>query len=84
MFAGVEMEGGVSDKVGLEKREISLLKYAYYKHVGSYRLIREAGERMRSALVHMGLRVVMPYIEIYGHWEQDEGKLETELIMALG
>jgi len=82
VFAGVEMEEVVGE-VGLEKRDISLLRYAYHKHVGPYSLIRESGMRMRSELEQMGLKAGWPYIEIYGHWEKDERKLETELIIGI-
>ena len=83
VFAGVEMEEDVRDVPGLERRDILLTKYAYYKHVGPYKLIGEAGGRMRDEVTRNGLTTGWPYIEIYGHWEKDEEKLETELIMAL-
>jgi hypothetical protein len=30
-----------------------------------------------------GFETTLPYIEIYGHWTNDETKLETELLMSL-
>src|SRR5438132_14160596 len=43
VFAGVELTN-VSDKnVPLEYKSVTLLKYAYYKHIGPYRLIKNAG-----------------------------------------
>lgn len=84
VFAGVEPENDVNgSNYGLEKKEINLEKYAYYKHIGPYNLIKQAGQNMRSQLASQGFEVVLPYIEIYGHWTNDEIKSETELIMCL-
>ncbi len=37
---------------------------------------------MRDKLKRKGLEPILPYIEIYGHWTNDESKLETELLSA--
>ncbi|MEJ0101993.1 MAG: hypothetical protein WDO19_05270 [Bacteroidota bacterium] len=51
---------------------------------GPYNLIKtsranDEGRIKRTAV----LRISDPYIEIYGHWTNDETKLETELLMCL-
>ena len=38
---------------------------------------------MRRELENRGLETILPYIEVYGHWNNDETKLETELYMCL-
>jgi hypothetical protein len=38
---------------------------------------------MRDELKNKGFEIRLPYIEIYGHWINDETKLETELLMNL-
>jgi len=84
VFTGVELEDEINSNVSaLERKKIHLESYAYYKHIGPYSLIRETGERMRNELVKEGYKVILPYIEIYGHWTNDDTKLETELIMCL-
>ena len=83
VFAGVELEDQSITDTGLEKKEILLTKYAYYKYIGPYSLIKQAGDNMQRELQRMGLKPGLPYIEIYGHWTNDETKLETELLMAL-
>ncbi len=83
VFAGVELENVPGNNAGLEQKSISLIKYAYYKHIGPYSLIKQAGQTMRSELKSKGFEATFPYIEIYGHWTQDESKLETELLMSL-
>jgi effector-binding domain-containing protein len=72
-----------NQNTGLEHKSITLLKYAYYKHIGSYSLIKQAGQNMTDELKSKGYETILPYIEIYGHWTNDESKLETELLMSV-
>ena len=85
VFAGVELDNIFSNEIGLEleHKVISLNKYAYYKHVGTYNLIKQVGLDMKSELKSKGYETDLPYIEIYGHWTNDETKCETELFMSL-
>ena len=83
VFAGVELDNILPKHIELEHKVISLNKYAYYKHVGSYNLIKQAGLDMKSELKLKGYETDLPYIEIYGHWTNDETKCETELFMSL-
>ena len=83
VFAGVELED-ISNASGmLEQKNITLAKYAYYKHIGPYSLIKQAGANMRTELKNRGLETGLPYIEIYGHWTNDESTCETELLISL-
>lgn len=83
IFAGVELNGTLIQDTGLEQKSITLLKYARYKHIGPYHLIKQGGQNMTDELKRQGLETTLPYIEIYGHWTKDETKLETELLMSL-
>lgn len=84
VFAGVELDNPSDGKsYGLEKKSVNLEKYAYYKQIGPYRLIKRIGQNMTTQLTQKGYEVILPYIEIYGHWTSDESKLETELLMCL-
>jgi len=83
VFAGVELEDSSNPDTGLEIKYISMPKYGYYKHIGPYQLIKQAGDNMTKELAANGFQVGLPYIEIYGHWTNDETKLETELLMAI-
>ena len=83
VFAGVELNGIPNQETGLEKKSITLLKYACYKHIGPYNLIKQAGQNMTDELKSKGYETILPYIEIYGHWTKDETKLETQLLMTL-
>ena len=83
VFAGVELDNIPDQFIGLEHKELVLSHYAYYKHIGPYNLIKQAGQNMRDYLKEKGFETCLPYIEIYGHWSNDESKLETELLMSL-
>ena len=83
VFAGVELENSPDTSIGLEQKQLNLPRYAYYKHVGPYNLIKQAGTEMTDELKKQGLETTLPYIEIYGHWGPDESKLETELLMSI-
>ena len=83
VFAGVELEDQNTPDTGLEQKRIHLVKYAYYKHIGPYNLIKQVGQAMREELKSQGFETDLPYLEIYGHWTADESKLETELLMCL-
>lgn len=82
VFAGVELDDPIDD-TGLEQKSVDLEKYAYYKHIGPYNLIKQAGLNMTNELKKKGFETRLPYIEIYGHWTTDDTKLETELLMCL-
>ena len=83
VFAGVELNDIPGQQSGLEQKHITLLKYASYRHIGPYHLIKQAGQAMTEELKNKGYETILPYIEIYGHWTNDEAKLETELLMSL-
>ena len=83
VFAGVELDGTVAKDTGMEQKNIHLAKYGHYKHIGPYQLIKQSGQRMTDELKQRGFEIISPCIEIYGHWTNDESKLETELLMAL-
>ncbi len=83
VFAGVELDETPNAGTGLEQKEIILDKYAYYKHIGPYHLIKQTGQAMTAELTKRGVKTALPYVEIYGHWTNDETKLETELLVNL-
>jgi effector-binding domain-containing protein len=83
VFAGVELHNSPANDIRLEHKNIRLEKYAYYKHIGPYNQLKQAGQNMRNELTKKGFEISFPYIEIYGHWTSDETKLETELFMCL-
>ena len=62
---------------------VNLTKYAYWKHIGPYTELKDAYDGMNSELEKRILNSYYPFLEIYGHWTEDENKLETEIIFSL-
>jgi hypothetical protein len=83
VFAGVELYDPPDHETGLEQKVVELTHYAYYNHIGPYQLIKQAGQNMRDEMKNKGFETCLPYVEIYGHWTNDETKLETGLLMSL-
>ncbi len=83
VFCGLEFKGEPSAVPGLELRRIELARYAYYRHVGPYEQIPAAYAILKSELESLGLRPVLPGLEIYGHWNEDPQKLVTEIIQNI-
>ncbi len=86
IFAGVVLNSGAEDlpaAAGLERKTVRLTRYAYWKHVGPYHLLPATGASMTKAIEAKGLRTGWPMIEVYGHWTNDESKLETETFVAI-
>jgi hypothetical protein len=83
VFAGIELDDRPGPSADLEQKRVSIPTYSYYKHIGPYSLIKQVGQAMQNDIKDKGFEVTLPYIEIYGHWTEDEFKLETELLMTL-
>ncbi len=83
LFTGVELEQDIQAEVKLESKTIDLSKYAYWKHIGPYTKLKDAYNGMHSELEKRNLNFYYPFLEIYGHWTNDETKLETEIIFSL-
>ena len=83
VFTGIELDNVPEHDTGLEQKSIVMNKYAYYKHIGAYSLLKQVGLAMRNEIKSNGFETQLPYIEIYGHWTSDETKTETELFMCL-
>ncbi|TVY08856.1 GyrI-like domain-containing protein [Paenibacillus cremeus] len=83
VFAGIELTDAPQDDSQLERREVVLEKYAYCKHIGPYSQLGQTYERIQSAIQAAGEQVKAPSLEVYGHWNADESKLETEIYFQL-
>ncbi len=82
IFAGTELLPPVGSVHGLIEKQVNIKKYAYYKHTGPYTLLGKVNESVKQVLRDKG----MPFslmMEIYGHWNPDESKLETEMLYVL-
>lgn len=86
VFAGVILGAGseaIPAATGLDRKAVRLTRYAVWKHIGPYHLIPVTGAAMTKALAARGLQTGWPMVEVYGHWTNDETKLETETFVEL-
>jgi len=83
LFAGVEMSEADAATSGLASKNVKLSTYAYFKHIGAYSQLYDTYAKMSEELKRMGLKPTLPLVEIYGHWTDDESKLETEILHSL-
>jgi predicted transcriptional regulator YdeE len=83
MFAGIELISPPNEDSLLEKRDVTFQKYAYCKHIGPYRELDKTYESIRSIVKDLGEHHELPLLEVYGHWNGDESKLETEIFYNL-
>ena len=83
LFTGVELEQDAPADSQMELKKIDLSSYAYWKHIGPYSRLKEAYSGMHEELGKRNIQFFYPFLEIYGHWTNDENKLETEIIFSL-
>ncbi|CAG7600040.1 hypothetical protein PAESOLCIP111_00361 [Paenibacillus solanacearum] len=83
MFAGIELISPPEGDSLLEKKIVHFQKYAYCKHIGPYNKLDESYQKVRTLAENSGGEIELPLIEVYGHWTDDESKLETEIFHNL-
>lgn len=83
LFAGIELFAAPHQDVALEKKTVMLQKYVYCKHIGPYSRLEDTYRSIRAAVEAAGERHEPPLLEVYGHWNADESKLETEIFYNL-
>lgn len=83
VFAGIELLAPPNEGTLLAKRDVILQKYAYCKHLGPYGNLDETHKRVQAAAGAAGEQRCSPTLEVYGHWNDDESKLETEIYYTL-
>ena len=57
--------------------------HACYRHIGPYHLLGNAHAAMHAELEKIDASVTRPSLEIFGHWQEDESKLETDILLPL-
>jgi effector-binding domain-containing protein len=83
LFTGVELTVPPPIGCALVNKTVSLPRYVYSKHLGPYHEIRSAYAAVHEEFKKAGIRAGLPYVEIYGHWNDDPSKLETELLWCI-
>jgi predicted transcriptional regulator YdeE len=84
VFAGLELTSPPDEtRVGLVSKTFTFAKYAYWKHVGPYSGLADAYQTIQRQLADLGYTATCPSMEIYGHWTDDERRLETEIFLSV-
>ncbi|AZN41505.1 GyrI-like domain-containing protein [Paenibacillus albus] len=84
VIAGVELKPEAAGiEHSLKPFTITLRSYAHFKHIGPYDRLCDAYDRIRAAAAASGLKVTQPGIEVYGHWNEDSAKLETDIYQSV-
>lgn len=83
MFAGVELSAPPPPGCTLERKVVTLPRYAYYKHTGPYSSINSTYAAAHEELKKVGIKPILPYVEIYGHHHDDPAQQETELLWSI-
>ncbi|MBM7563181.1 GyrI-like domain-containing protein [Paenibacillus sacheonensis] len=79
-IAGAESAGSGPD---LMAKSLTLPAYAYCVHRGPYGELGRTYDALVAAVRASGRECRRPLLEIYGHWQEDESLLETEIYYSL-
>ena len=80
-FCGLECTGQTQPVPGLIQRQVTVERYAYSKLIGPYSEIPRVYTEMHAEIKRLALRAVPPAVEVYGHWNDDPSRLETEILI---
>lgn len=83
IFTGVELKEPAKDVGTLETLSVSLDRYVKYLHVGPYSMLGATWSQLMEGLRKRGEKPQYPHLEIYGHWNPDETKCETTILIGL-
>jgi len=83
IFTGLELASPPPPGSPLEHRKVHLPKYVYHKHIGHYSKIPTTFAAAKAEMEQQGIKTRLPYLEIYGHWTNDETRLETEMLWCI-
>ena len=83
IFTAVVLTADPPAECVLTHRNLVLRQYAYWKHIGPYSELVNVYDAISDELEARDLRPCHPFVDIYGHWNEDESKLETEIHIGL-
>jgi hypothetical protein len=83
IFIGIELKEPTTAVGMLETLNVSLARYAMYLHVGPYSTLGAIWPQLMYALKNLDEKPLYPNLEIYGHWNADETKCETTILISL-
>ncbi len=82
MFVGVELSSP-PHPAALETVEFELQRFLKHVHVGPYQALPQKWRDLKAELARMGEVIGSPSLEVYGHHDENEAKLETTILIGL-
>jgi hypothetical protein len=83
VFAGVDIPNENDSTASLQRVDIHFSRYVYYCHTGAYSLMSGVYAEINEQINAKKLAPTGESMEIYGHWNKDESKLVTEILIAV-
>lgn len=83
LFTGIELQEPSMDVGTLDRLDVSLDRYVRYMHVGPYSALPRVWQEVKATIERSGEKPQYPNLEIYGHWNADETKCETTILIGL-
>ena len=83
ILTGIELKEPTTDVGTLESLDVSLERYVKYLHVGPYSTLGAIWPQLMEELKQRGEKPQYPNLEIYGHWNADETRCETSILIGL-
>ncbi|MEZ4619590.1 MAG: hypothetical protein R2867_29355 [Caldilineaceae bacterium] len=84
LFTGVELaDAQCRQDLPVEQLTVSLARYLRYRHIGPYAMLPQIWPQLLDQLRQRGETPTPPHLEIYGHWQSDETKCETTILIGL-
>jgi len=83
IFVGVELDEDPAFATILERKPVSLPKYAYWKHTGPYSQIASVYKNIRAEIKARGFEESAYSVEIYGHDRGPKTAPEIEILVGL-
>ena len=83
IYTGVELKEPTTDVGTLESLDVSLERYVKQLHIGPYTTLGVTWAKLMEELKRRDQKPQYPNLEIYGHWNPDETKCETTILIGL-
>lgn len=81
LFVGVECSDENYQVAGLERRTITIHDHILYIQKGPYSKFPDSYDQITNVFKTNAWEWGYPFMEIYGHWEEDESKLIVEILI---
>lgn len=79
MEVGVQVPGDFEPPADLVRTQSPGGFAAHTSHIGPYSELDKAYDRLHTWIAQKNLKMLGPFWEVYGHWNEDQSKLRTDI-----